>query len=87
MANTKIILKGCSDVPEFYDSELSVEFKEKEMGSLWVLPKRIEVVVKNTDPNNLHENYTMYLDLSTAIKLSKVLRYEISKLKEEVERG
>ena len=87
MANTKTILKGCSYVPEFYDSELSVEFKEKQPDSLWDIPERIEVLIKNTDPNYLFEDYTMYLDLSTAIKLSKVLRYEISKLKEEVERG
>ena len=88
MANIKTIFLGSKDFTQELDRELSIEFKKKELPIELTsfTENRIEIkIVSNDNNSNCIEN-SINIDLKTAIKVSKILRLEISKYM-EVENG
>jgi hypothetical protein len=88
MANIKTIFLGSKDFTQELDRELSIEFKKKELPIELTsfTENRIEIKIVSTDNNSNCIENSINIDLRTAIKVSKILRLEISKYM-EVENG
>jgi hypothetical protein len=88
MANIKTIFLGSKDFTQELDRELSIEFKKKELTIELTsfTENRIEIKIVSTDNNSNCIENSINIDLRTAIKVSKILRLEISKYM-EVENG